>query len=81
MTQILDPFGLQRIRLFLRQHDIIFDCATFGLIECGQRFDFMQAVHLIRIFKPKTVEFVIIGRNLRFNQLRQFLVNLKRESN
>lgn len=80
MNQILLPFGHEWIRLFLRQHDVIFDCSVFGLIDCGQRFDFMYALNLIRVFRPKVVEVVIIGRNLRFNQLRQFLIKLKSEN-
>lgn len=79
MNQILDPFGHGWIRLFLRQHDIIFDCTAFGLIECGQRFSPIAAVNLIRVFKPEMIELILSGRNLRFDHLRQFLVRLKRK--
>lgn len=79
MNQILDVSGQQWIRLFLRQWDIIFDCSAFGLIDCGQKFRIDHAINLIRIYQPKTVEVVLIGRNLHFNNLKQFLVKLKRE--
>lgn len=77
MAKILDSTHQQSIRLFLRQQDVVFDCAAFGIINCGQTFDYQRALILIKLFSPETIELVLIGRNLKPADLQRFLIELK----
>lgn len=77
MSYLLDPTRKKSIRLFLRQNDVVFDIAVFGLINCGQVFEYSKAIAVIKLFCPECIELVLIGRNLHPTDLRRFLNQLK----
>jgi hypothetical protein len=80
MSHLLDPTKQKSIRLYLRQHDVVFDCAVLGLLNCGQVFEYIKAIVIIQLFHPNCIELVLIGRNLKPNDLQRFIKQLKGRS-